>query len=810
MASSPKASDDPTAAPAAALGRARALAALVILALGALGAWAFMGLEVRSSITDFVPAAEGEEDLEALTRELADSETTRTIALTIGPGQPDDVARAAGMLGSRLRARDDVAWVRDGAPEGLERAMHDVYFPRRFLFAAERAADVPALVTDEALRERARALRRELSGPTAMLVRRVAPADPLLLFATHLRALEADGRGGPRLHDGHLVVDDEAGTWGAVFLGTRGTTFSADAQEPVLAAIEAAFVAVRDELALPELRLEQASVHRFAARAERRLRADTSFISTVSSLGIVVLFLLLFRGPRYLLLGAISLGAGMVVATAVCRLVFGHIHGITLAFGSSLLGVAIDFVAHLVNHHVLEPGEGGGPGTARRLAPGLVLGAVTTVLGLGGLALTSFPGMQELALFSAVGVLSALIATLALVPPFLPARPTATRLHRWLAERLEALWSRARNARGGALAVLGLALALCIAGAARMDFVDDLRALSETDPALAAEDRAVRARVAQGDAGRLAVALGENDESALTHAEAMTRALELGVEHGELRRFRAPTRFLRSAATQRAVREALDEDGTLAARTAAALEAEGFVPAMFAPFGEALAEDVPPVTFTDLEDTPIAELVRPMRISLAGGRVAYLALLDGVTDDDALRARLEAEDGVLLFDQARFLAAAYRTFRMRTAGLVLGGLIVVLGLCVLRYRSLRLGLAAVVPAVIASIASVAVVALVGSEVNMMHLVACLLVLSMGEDYAVFLLESRDLERGPSTTMVGLLVAGATTVLSFGLLAVSSHPALRALGVVSSLGVLFSMLLAPLALLVAAPVSRARP
>jgi predicted exporter len=84
----------------------------------------------------------------------------------------------------------------------------------------------------------------------------------------------------------------------------------------------------------------------------------------------------------------------------------------------------------------------------------------------------------------------------------------------------------------------------------------------------------------------------------------------------------------------------------------------------------------------------------------------------------------------------------------------------------------------------------------------MHLVACLLVLSMGEDYAVFLLEERHTEEGPATTMVGILLACATTVLSFGLLAMSAHPALRALGFVTSVGVGLAFLLAPLSLVLA--------
>ena len=75
--------------------RSRLLAVLGMLLCGALGAWAFTGLTIRSSITDFIPVAEGEEDLEDLTRALADAPASRTIALTIGPTDPETAAQAS-------------------------------------------------------------------------------------------------------------------------------------------------------------------------------------------------------------------------------------------------------------------------------------------------------------------------------------------------------------------------------------------------------------------------------------------------------------------------------------------------------------------------------------------------------------------------------------------------------------------------------------------------------------------------------------------------------------------------------------------
>jgi predicted exporter len=224
---------------------------------------------------------------------------------------------------------------------------------------------------------------------------------------------------------------------------------------------------------------------------------------------------------------------------------------------------------------------------------------------------------------------------------------------------------------------------------------------------------------------------------------------------------------------------------------------------MFEPFRASLEAEAPaPIGFEELAASRIADLVRPFRVTLSDGRIAYLSFVDGVQDSGALRGRLEAIEGVAYFDQAEFMVSAYREFRTRTGQLLGVGLLVVLGMCVIRYRSLRLGVASIAPALLAAATALGILGLLGEPANLMHLVGALLVLSMAEDYAVFLLESRDDPRGVATTMVGIGVACVTTVLSFGLLAASSHPAMRALGLMASLGVALAFLLAPVALLLA--------
>jgi predicted exporter len=823
-------SDQPNPAPAAPpAARRDRLVALGVIALTALlGVWAFWGLSLRTDLTDFVPESDDVE-LAAIAREVTDSEIARTSILSLGPtDDPHLAASLALAVGRTLADEPAIAWVRTGPPEDAQSTFYELYFSRRFAFAARDASEARALTSEAGLEARVRALRGELTGPTAMLVRRIAPEDPLLLFPALLRgfaggspasdASETDGEEAPPpvgldVVDGAFVARerDEAGqehTYGIVMLASRGTTFRAEAQEPVLAAIDRAFEAARAEAGEPAARvtLTQAGVARFAVRTERALRDDTSRISTLSTVAIVVLFLVLFRGPRYLLLGAIPLGVGTVASVLACRLFFGSVHAITLAFGSSLLGVGIDFISHYTNQHVLDP-KGSAAGTMAHIRPGLALGALTTVAGLAGLGASTLPGMREIAVFSAVGVGASLAATLWLVPPFMPEGVTPTAVHRWLARSQTALFDalRARPLVSSLLPIA--AVIVCAAGLPQLAFVDDLRRMNEIDPALAAEDRLVRSRVAQGEAGRFVMAMGADDESALVASGRASAALEAAVDAGELTRFRSITPFLRSAATQREIDAVFRDDRALATRLRAVLEREGFVASMFGPFEDVLAGPPPaPLDHQTLLGSSLGPLVSPFRVEVTdrsgARRVAYLAFVEGVRAPEALATRLGALEGVRYFDQARYLEGAYRSFRERAFFLVVGGVVVVFLMCLVRYRRLVLAFAAVAPALLASLTSLALVALLGGEANLMHLVACLLVLSMGEDYAVFLLEERDAKEGPGTTMVGILLACVTTVLSFGLLAMSAHPALRALGFVTSVGVGLAFVLAPLSLVLA--------
>ncbi|MCA9638766.1 MAG: hypothetical protein KC420_22215, partial [Myxococcales bacterium] len=223
----------------------------------------------------------------------------------------------------------------------------------------------------------------------------------------------------------------------------------------------------------------------------------------------------------------------------------------------------------------------------------------------------------------------------------------------------------------------------------------------------------------------------------------MSERLRDAVAAGELADFRSLHTFLWSAELQRRNLAAFTGDRGLAQRLGEAYAGAGFRPEAFADFNKALVEEPPPpLTFAELEASPLAGPVRTFKVEL-GERVGILTLVRGVENPAALQARLADLGGVHYFDQGAMMAAAYARYRQRTLELVLVGLVAVFAMIVGRYRKLRLAVAAFLPAVLAAALTIATLALAGVGVHLLHVVALLLVLSMGVDYGVFLVESRE-------------------------------------------------------------------
>lgn len=775
-------------------GRRRVLLGAAVLA--GLAAFVAARIEVTTDIVHFLPRGAARDDV-TLARGITGSELTRTMILLVGAADREVAVRAGRAFEEALRREPRVAaslaFLEGGPPEGIEETLWRLYHPRRLSFVAADAAGVAAATDRAALDEAAAHLKRQLALPISALVSRLAPSDPLLVLRGLFERLAGARAEGIGLVDGRFVTLD--GGRAVLFLGTDAPSFDARAQRPLLAGIRAAFAEV-DRGFGGGLTLASTGANRFAVRAEESIRSDVRRVSSLSIAGAVALFLLLFRSLRPAALTVLVVASGFVAATAATLLAFGRVHGVTLAFGAALIGVSMDYTVHFVCHHALAPHPDGPRRTLAAIWPGLLLGAATTVLGFLALVVSTFPGLRELAIFAAVGISAALMATRWFLPALVAEVAPATRLGGALATTLDRFRRSVSRRPGFAAAGAAVPLVCGFAGLPAATWNDDISDLNRLDPALVAEDAEVRGEVVRYEQRRMVVAVGTDEDAALAVNDRAAAALEAAVAAGELGGFRGVAGLLPSPARQREVDAAVRGDDGLADRVEAALAREGFRPEAFAPFRATLeSEPPPPLGFADLLGSPLAPLVRPFRLSLEDGRVAVATFLADVVDPDAVAARLATIDGAAWIDVRATLAAAYGAYRDRMTTLLLLGLLAIVATVVVRYRDGRRIALAVGPALLGAFGTVGLLGLLDVPLNLLSLVALLMVVSMGVDHGVFLAEARDPAHVRATGLA-IVVAGASTVLGFGLLALSDHPALFSIGATAGVGVVLCLVLAP--------------
>ncbi len=114
----------------------------------------------------------------------------------------------------------------------------------------------------------------------------------------------------------------------------------------------------------------------------------------------------------------------------------------------------------------------------------------------------------------------------------------------------------------------------------------------------------------------------------------------------------------------------------------------------------------------------------------------------------------------------------------------------------------------ILPPVIAGCAGIAVTTLTGVPLNLFNLLALVLILGIGIDYTLFFAEQSHSDTSANetinadhaqSTLLAISLSAATTLLSFGLLALSDTQAIHSFGITVLIGILVAWLLAPLSM-----------
>jgi predicted exporter len=745
-----------------------------------------------ADLSAFLPSHPTAEQ-QLLMDQLKDGLASRLIL--VGIDGADEQTRAALSKAMAQKLRSNPAFVSVNNGEDITSERDRTYlFTHRYLLSP---AVTPERFSSEGLHAAISDSIDQIASPAGLLMKSLLPHDPT---GEMLQLMDTmSGTSHPEMVEGAWASRD--GKTALLLLQTSAAGSDTDAQKLAMQAIRAEFdqaLQSNATSAKPVLLMTGPGV--FSVNARDTIKTQVRVIFIVSSILIALLLWAVYRSKLALLLGFLPVATGILAGISAVSLAFGVVHGITLGFGTALIGEAVDYSIYLF----MQTEHGGDREQSRRkwvetVWPTVRLGVLTSVFGFASLLMSGFPGLAQLGLYSVAGLIAAAAMTRYVLPHLLPPHfnirefsHTGTILAQYAVS--------ARILRWPAILLVAVSGLIVYQHHDRL-WTTELSALSPVSAADQALDGRLRGGMGAPDVRYVIVLSGDNQETVLRNTEKLAVTLEALVEKGLLASFDSASHYLPSQATQLARVSSLPDREKLASRLNVAVQDLPIQAKILEPFLQEVETSRKQALLqrSDLQGTSMAMAVDAMLLQ-QGQRWSALVPLTAPAgrDIDAAHVRKALDDAqvehVLFVDMKTESDHLYSSYMQEAIWLSLAGVLAIIGLLLLTLRSLKQVLAIIVPLVAAVLTVMAGLSLFGQQLMILHLIGLLLIVAIGSNYALFFNPGTTSasQSISSQTYASLVFANVATVLGFGLLAFSSVPVLQAMGVTVAPGVILAL------------------
>lgn len=698
---------------------------------------------------------------------------TRDVVILIGNTDPEVAKSAASIFDARIRKTKGYLRQQVTSEQDTDAALGFYARYRDRLLTPQQKQTLQQSSEDELL---ATGMQR-LYGVGASAGLGSWISDPLGLSTEWWQSRLGEGMS---QEDGFVLTESGDKTWVVLQYESELSAFQLDGVAHIQQLLDSAGSDAKRSH--PDIEILHAGVPLHAEAAAVRANWEINTIGSGSMAAVMVLVFLAFMKFRPLFLVSGSLLIGVAAGISVTALIFGKVHLMTLVFGASLVGVAEDYGIHYFSSRQGNPDSKPFP-MMRHLLPGMWLALITSALAYMTLGMAPLPGLQQMAVFSATGLFAAFITVVCWFPYLDKQAPKRS----WLSEKISHSlkswprwnWQKTTHKLLAAVFILFIGF-----GFSRLHTEDGLRQLQSSPPTLIKQQKEISEILGLPSPAQYLLVTSTSEEGLLQTEESLKPVLDALVEAKVIRSYNAVSDWVPSQQRQSENR-------------ALVTSAENKVlTGISASLGEQLerqASSETPFTFKDWQSLESMQAMHAQYLGEAEGKWGSVVMINGLHSGEALTKLSQSTagiSGVKMIDRSGEIAGLLSHYRSKmTMFLVVAYVLVAFALF---YRYKRQAWRAILPTVIAALASLSASAWLGEPVQLFTVLAHFLILGTGVDYGIFLLEHHT---DPSAWLAVSLGA-ASTLLAFGLLALSATPALHTFGLSMLFGVGLSWLLSP--------------
>ena len=745
--------------------------------------FAITSIPIQTKLPLLLPSS-GSFSEQLLVDQIQSGPTTRILLLGLRGAEAPFLAESSKKLAKAMRNQDLFLHVFNGEQTNLD-VDQDLLFQYRYLFNPTLSPDQ---FTTEGLRQILQHRLQDMVNPLPSFFKKLIPEDPTGAFQSILYQLRSSNP----IKTSHGVWFSSDEHVALLVAETAVSGFNLDGQEAIQSFLTASMEDLR-ATSTPSgasLELLRSGPSVFAVYSRSLIKADAQWLSSLGGGFVVTLLLITFRSFTILCLSLVPLVSGLLVAAITVYIGFGFIHAMTLAFGATLIGVAIDYPLHVCAH--LESNRSPRL-TILQIWPTIRLGAITTAIGFGAMLFSGFPGLSQLGLFAIAGLFTAAAATRWILPAIAPSNVKKPLV--WTS------WLPFHHYTSGLMLVVPVSMVLSLAylGWSEKPFWEmDIAKLSPIPQSLRDRDTWLRQELGTPTIRDIMVVVAPNEQLVLEQSEDFKARLDRFVDRGYISGYEMAADYLPSIRTQVLRQKALPNRATLETRLNEAQQDLPFKPDLFDPFLQSVAKAkrLQPLDKDSVADTPLGMKIHSLLYPHHDQWVATI-LLREVKDRQALQRAVHSESrfDVHYLDLKAESNRMVTTYRQEVTDYLLigiGCLILILGLGL---RSIPKMMAVLLPIAGSIMLDLALLHALGERLSLFHLAALLLVFGIGLDYTLFFQRSHRTVAERQQTISAIIVCSLTTITVFGLLAWSQTPVLHGIGLTVFLGSLIGFIFA---------------
>ncbi len=734
----------------------------------------------KTDISAFIIAGDNAEEI-LLASEMQSGALSRRYLLSVGAEAETSVSKEfIRSFQDQLKKIDGVLDVWSPGKQGdVALVMQNLYSQYgSALYSLDSGQELEQLFSPSGLEQQAKLLKKSLLSPQSAMVKKIALQDPLLLTLKGFKGLSGQMQ----------QVTRQDNKYRNLILETAAPGLDAFEQGRIQAAIKTVFNNFNQSINKEQTyQLDMTGVAVFAVATQSLIQGDIVKVSALSTIALLLLFLLIFRSFGVMFQVFTLLIIVILSSILSTQLIFGYVHGMTIAIGSTLVGICIDYPIHAVAHAQAVKNE------QRILAitkiwPSMLLGGITTMIGYVALGISGYPGFQQVAVYAASGIIVSLMLTRTVLPYLVTKNK-----HHQLKVPFVATWATfSQRFRPWLIGLLLVIVAISLFGLKSLHWLNDMQDLTPELNYLKKNDKEIRARMTSIEPGRFVMVIGKNVEAALQKTEEVYPVLEQLKQKGNLSEYFGLYPWLLSAQKQQLNQSLLQKQLTDKNQLywQQALKQQGL---SVKRLGQLNYPSKPALTLEQVLETPIKKLIDSRIVIGENQTIIMIWLADH--QPIAVKKALEGIEGAQYFSQRDMLNNMTQDYTNRAKILLSVGLALIILLLIVRYRSLSKAIQTLLPAILSAFLILALWSFTGEAISFLHLVGFLLVVAICVDYGIFYQENRGGDI--NLTYQAMAASMLTSALAFGCLITAESASLRILASVVAFGVVLGFIFCPL-------------